>query len=230
MTRTIGTDKEFVAACVREPELLTDRDLEILQSTHPDTAAERRQERARALAKKAKAERLAAQEREAVTRAPIAHYLVRLMRKEFQDRHEAESLDDWAERNKWYPVPVFIFQELVMKTVLPFLHATNERNKERNVKIETLERRCAELESQLALGDARVKALEGRPAGISYEGVWSEGKAYRPGMFVTHSGSVWHSEQPSVSCRPGSDPMFWRLAVKRGQDGKDLRTGGKGAP
>jgi hypothetical protein len=226
----IGTTKEFLAACHREPESLTDRDFAVLESTDPDIAAERRQECARALAKKAEAERVAAQQREAVTRAPIAaHSLVRLMRKEFQDRHEDESLDGWSERNKWYPVPVFMFQEVVMKTVLPFLHETNERNKERNVKIETLERRCAELESQLALGDARVKALEGRPAGISYEGVWDAAKVYARGTFITHGGSVWHAEQRSVSCRPGSDPRVWKLAVKKGTDGRDLRSSGQDA-
>jgi hypothetical protein len=192
-----------------------------LDSTHPDTAAERRQERARALAKKAEAERVAAQEREAVTRAPIAaHSLVRLMRKEFQDRHEDESLDGWSERNKWYPVPVFMFQEVVMKTVLPFLHDTNERNKERNAKIAALEQRCEALQQ-------RVQELEQRPA-VAYKGVWNERELYGAGQFVTFSGSMWIAKTASIGRRPGTDPNGWQLVVKRGadgRDGKDLRSG-----
>ena len=47
----IGTDHEFVAACARAAGDLTDTDLQILESSHPQIAAERRAERAAALAK-----------------------------------------------------------------------------------------------------------------------------------------------------------------------------------
>ena len=48
------------------------------------------------------------------------------------------------------------------------VEADNQRNVERTAKIEALERRCAELESNVALAAERVKSLEARPD-ISYE-------------------------------------------------------------
>lgn len=56
------------------------------------------------------------------------------------------------------------------------------------------------------------------PAQI-YRGVHSEGKPYERGDTVTWAGSLWHCETPTDE-RPGEGGA-WRLAVKRGRDGKD---------
>lgn len=53
-----------------------------------------------------------------------------------------------------------------------------------------------------------------------YRGVFSPGD-YLPGDTVTWAGSLWHCEEPT-SDKPGEPASKgWRLAVKRGRDGKD---------
>ncbi|WP_439574920.1 hypothetical protein [Phreatobacter sp.] len=67
----------------------------------------------------------------------------------------------------------------------------------------------------------RVKALESRPA-LEDHGVWTEGKVYRPGNAVSHGGSLWLA-QCETSARPDTKDSGFRLAVKKGRDGKDGR-------
>lgn len=55
-------------------------------------------------------------------------------------------------------------------------------------------------------------------------GVFSEGKTYEPGDGVTWAGSFWIAQE-STTEKPDS-AKGWRLAVKKGRDGKD----GKIAP
>lgn len=50
-------------------------------------------------------------------------------------------------------------------------------------------------------------------------GTWKEGKTYQPGDGVTAGGSYWIA-QTETSARPETS-KDWRLAVKRGRDGKD---------
>jgi hypothetical protein len=52
-----------------------------------------------------------------------------------------------------------------------------------------------------------------------YRGVYVEGKTYERGDTVTWGGSQWHCDEHTAE-RPG-DGGTWRLAVKRGRDGKD---------
>ncbi|PTV57972.1 phage portal protein [Pseudomonas putida] len=57
-----------------------------------------------------------------------------------------------------------------------------------------------------------------------YRGVFSPGD-YLPGDTVTWAGSLWHCEDPT-SDKPGEPASKgWRLAVKRGRDGKDGTNG-----
>lgn len=57
-----------------------------------------------------------------------------------------------------------------------------------------------------------------------YRGVFSPGD-YLPGDTVTWAGSLWHCEDPT-SDKPGeTSSKGWRLAVKRGRDGKDGTNG-----
>ncbi len=50
-------------------------------------------------------------------------------------------------------------------------------------------------------------------------GVFSEGKTYEPGDGVTWAGSFWIAQE-STTEKPDS-AKGWRLAVKKGRDGKD---------
>jgi len=62
---------------------------------------------------------------------------------------------------------------------------------------------------------------DGKP-GLTYAGVYQDGKAYEPAELVTWAGSLWHCNEPTRS-RPGDGSASWTLAVKRGRDGKDGR-------
>ena len=57
-------------------------------------------------------------------------------------------------------------------------------------------------------------------AGLTYQGVFQDGKSYDPGDVVTWGGSAWHANEPTVS-KPGESAKAWTLVVKRGRDGKD---------
>jgi hypothetical protein len=51
-------------------------------------------------------------------------------------------------------------------------------------------------------------------------GVYVAGKRYHKGASVTAQGSIW-TAQADTRARPGDGSKDWRLAVKRGRDGKD---------
>ncbi|MCK1324220.1 MULTISPECIES: hypothetical protein [unclassified Bradyrhizobium] len=60
----------------------------------------------------------------------------------------------------------------------------------------------------------RLKELESRPT-LRYLGIWDASRTYPPGSFVTHAGSIWHTDVENAGVRPG-ESGFWKLAVKRG--------------
>ncbi|MFN6950972.1 MAG: hypothetical protein ACK4NE_00050 [Albidovulum sp.] len=51
-------------------------------------------------------------------------------------------------------------------------------------------------------------------------GVWSDGKAYVRGDCCTWGGSLWIAQR-STEQKPDSPDSGWRLAVKKGRDGRD---------
>ncbi len=57
-------------------------------------------------------------------------------------------------------------------------------------------------------------------AGLSFEGVYQDGKAYEPGNLVTWAGSSWHCNATTTT-KPGDGSKDWTLMVKRGRDGRD---------
>lgn len=57
-----------------------------------------------------------------------------------------------------------------------------------------------------------------------YRGIWKPGEFER-GDTVTRDGSVWHCEAEKTLAEPGAS-ADWRLAVKRGQNGRDGGTSG----
>ncbi|MBF8642262.1 MULTISPECIES: phage portal protein [Pseudomonas] len=72
--------------------------------------------------------------------------------------------------------------------------------------------------AELSSGAAQEKALS-IPAMV-YRGIFKAGE-FQPGDTVTWGGSLWHCDEPT-SDKPGEPgSKGWRLAVKRGRDGKD---------
>jgi integrin beta 3 len=55
-------------------------------------------------------------------------------------------------------------------------------------------------------------------------GVYKAGEAYEPGDGVTWGGSWWIAQQ-QTDAKPDTPDSGWRLAVKRGRDGKDAKVG-----
>lgn len=55
-----------------------------------------------------------------------------------------------------------------------------------------------------------------------YRGVYKAGETYQFGDLVTWAGSLWHAEK-ETSAKPDSPDGDWRLAVKKGRDGKDAK-------
>ena len=55
-----------------------------------------------------------------------------------------------------------------------------------------------------------------------YQGVYSAAQTYQVGDVVTWDGSTWHCQLPT-SARPDQQSAAWRMMVKKGRDGRDLR-------
>lgn len=77
----------------------------------------------------------------------------------------------------------------------------------------------------LALGET---AHEIKTATVLDAGIWKDGTAYVAGDGVTWGGSFFIAQAATTAKPGGSDD--WRLAVKRGNDGKDLRSEEKRGP
>jgi hypothetical protein len=67
----------------------------------------------------------------------------------------------------------------------------------------------------------RLDVLEARPS-ISYQQLWSADRRYSAGDAVTFDGSLFIAQQNTTD-KPETSAA-WRLAVKRGRDGKDARS------
>jgi hypothetical protein len=77
-------------------------------------------------------------------------------------------------------------------------------------------------DERLAL-EKRVQELEQRPS-IEYRGVWSSFEDYKIGNACTYDGSLWIATADNKAMRPGEGTgAAWKLAVKRGRDGRDSR-------
>jgi len=59
-----------------------------------------------------------------------------------------------------------------------------------------------------------------RVPGFFDRGVFREGEAYRKGDGVSFGGSIWLAQKDAPEGKPGTSPD-WRLAVKKGRDGRD---------
>jgi hypothetical protein len=63
--------------------------------------------------------------------------------------------------------------------------------------------------------EKRIAALEAKPKGLAWGGIWNEGEAHAKDTLATRSGSLWLAERDTVQ-QPGSPDSGWRLILKRG--------------
>lgn len=70
-------------------------------------------------------------------------------------------------------------------------------------------------------GENRFEVEMKHPIPI-YRDVFKEGQEYEPGDMVTWAGSVWHCCQKTTA-KPDGPDSGWKLAVKKGRDGKDAK-------
>jgi hypothetical protein len=107
---------------------------------------------------------------------------------------------------------------------------------EKRLQDESLTKELGALRERVAVVEVRpvVPGPQGEPgppgkdgyngkdgtAGLSFEGVYQDGKSYDFGQLVTWAGSSWHCNEPTTT-KPGDGSKAWTLMVKRGRDGKD---------
>jgi len=70
----------------------------------------------------------------------------------------------------------------------------------------------------------QVKTFDLTVPAVIDRGVFKEGQAYTPGDAVTFGGSLWIA-QKDTGDKPDGPDTGWRLAVKKGRDGRDLTRG-----
>jgi hypothetical protein len=90
-------------------------------------------------------------------------------------------------------------------------------------RVAVLERAVRPMIMQRGIFDTmhrRLHALEQRP-GLQYRDVWSADTKYHVGDVVTYAGSMWVAKVINNAVKPGDSAGVWRLAVKRGRDGRD---------
>jgi len=66
----------------------------------------------------------------------------------------------------------------------------------------------------------RIKEFTLRTPALIDCGVWRAGVSLEKGDGVTYAGSYWISQKDNNTDTPGNDSGAWRLAVKKGRDGK----------
>jgi hypothetical protein len=75
----------------------------------------------------------------------------------------------------------------------------------------------------LTMTNGKVIVSERKTSITIYRGVWLHGREYNRGDMATRDGSVWHCEAESTTVEPGNGKPEWKLAVKRGNQGRDAK-------
>lgn len=71
-------------------------------------------------------------------------------------------------------------------------------------------------------GDPGPPGADGK-AGLTYQGVYQDGKTYDLGDVVTWAGQMYHCHKAGTTAKPEEFGRDWQLCVKRGRDGKDAK-------
>lgn len=129
-----------------------------------------------------------------------------------EPRREDESLTAWVRRtgSQNNLVSFFALAAAVdhiddqLAVLDRFAAQVNERNRERNAKIASLETKVAALEAH-QMHDA---------------GVWESGKEYAAGAIVSHNGSAWLCRAAHISVGGAPSPDYFRMFVKHGRDAR----------
>lgn len=108
---------------------------------------------------------------------------------------------------------------------LDYLQDMIEQRVERTIKAASFTSPDGGRTLRWAIGDT---VHEIKTAIVLDAGVWKEGASYAAGDGVTLGGSFFIA-QTATTAKPGKSDD-WRLAVKRGSDGRDLRADEKHAP
>ncbi len=76
---------------------------------------------------------------------------------------------------------------------------------------------------EMSFGEGEKKLIaEMKFPVVLYRGVYKEGDDYSAGDSATWGGSLWIAER-DTKAKPDSPDSGWRLAVKKGRDGKDAK-------
>jgi hypothetical protein len=90
------------------------------------------------------------------------------------------------------------------------------------IGLDTKEHVKAKIAAAVAPLEARIKALEERPAGLKFVGAWEPDVTYEQGDCAQRKGHLWICMQQTTADEPGTSAA-WRLAVRAGRDGRDYR-------
>ena len=109
---------------------------------------------------------------------------------------DGETIADFCTRAGDVPVTMD-----VLGVLWKFVERINDKNKERNARLDALEKRLA--------------ALESRGPSVEYKGVFTLGMTYPRGSLTTRDGGLWLALE-DTTLQPGKGTSTWRLVVKSG--------------
>jgi hypothetical protein len=122
----------------------------------------------------------------------------------FRAIREEETLEDYLKAHESLNAPVWLVESLHL-VVKDFLKSMNDKNIERNARLDVLAKRITDLETS------------GGSPSVKWVGVFTHGKTYDSGGLVTHRGGLWLSLIDNTGTAPGDDaPGIWKLIVKSG--------------
>lgn len=90
-----------------------------------------------------------------------------------------------------------------------FMTKMNERNKERNARLDALEQRCADLESERGIdGQSKASPPSTKPR-HRFSGDWDRSRHYSMGDVVRHAGAFYNCKCANSSGEPISFADLW---------------------
>jgi hypothetical protein len=189
------------------PHELTDHDLRVLATFDGDdfaTAAARRREEARYLKQF---------EEPAPVQAPSAPAASTLSYAGVA-WDDWDSVKAWVHKNRAHGTPLWLWENACSAMVTAHQKA--------NKRLLLLERDLAELQVRVDVTAANLTANATKGvSGAVWGGVWEANHTYKSGEIVTHGGNLWICTCAATAVSPGSDPVSWKLILRRGKSHGD---------